>query len=366
MTMAENAAAPAGAALHDPEDFAAAVLTWYRRHGRHDLPWQRPVTPYRVWISEVMLQQTQVRTVIPYFERFMAEFPDVRALAVADQDRVLGLWSGLGYYARARNLHRAARRIVEEHGGELPAELEALTDLPGIGRSTAGAILSLARDQRQAILDGNVKRVLARFHGVAGWPGTTAVARELWRLAERNTPDGDVAPYNQAMMDLGATVCLRRRPLCSACPLTAGCVAHAEGAEHAYPSPRPKRTVPARRTRMLVLCDGDQVLLQRRPPTGVWGGLWSFPECPEDADPAAHCRAMLGLEAQHSEVWPTLRHTFTHFQLDIEPHRLWVIGADGVMDSEGLVWYNPHHTPPGGIAAPVSRLLDALRGEGHG
>ncbi|MBA1149170.1 A/G-specific adenine glycosylase [Ectothiorhodospiraceae bacterium WFHF3C12] len=349
--------------LHEPEAFAAAVLDWFRRHGRHNLPWQQPATPYRVWVSEVMLQQTQVKTVIPYFERFMARFPDATSLAAADQDEVLGLWSGLGYYARARNLHKAAQRIVEDHGGELPAELDALVALPGIGRSTAGAILSLAHGQWAPILDGNVKRVLARFHGIAGWPGETAVARELWHLAERNTPQADVAAFNQAMMDLGAMICLRRRPLCQACPVAGGCVAHGEHAEEAYPTPRPKKTLPTRRTRMLVLEHDGAVLLQRRPPAGVWGGLWSLPECPDDADPVAHCRDELGLHAAHQGALPRLRHSFTHFHLDIEPHRLRVTDGAGVMDTAESVWYNPAHAAPGGMAAPVTRLLDALRGD---
>jgi len=349
--------------LRSPQGFAAAVLDWYRRHGRHDLPWQRPATAYRVWVSEVMLQQTQVATVIPYFERFMARFPDVASLAAAGEDEVLALWSGLGYYARARNLHRAARALVAQHGGRFPATRESLEALPGIGRSTAGAILSLARGERRAILDGNVKRVLARFHAVPGWPGQTAVARELWSLAEAYTPAADAAAYNQAMMDLGATVC-RRRPDCGRCPVAAGCRARAEGRPQAYPGPRPSRERPLRRTRMLLIRGEGGVLLLRRPPSGIWGGLWSPPECPPDADPAAWCRARLGLEIATGEAWPALEHGFTHFRLQIEPLPARLLGGR-LMEGPEHVWYNPGSTRPQGLPAPVSRLLARLAAAWH-
>lgn len=348
-------------AWREPMDFSAAVLAWCKRFGRHDLPWQKPASAYRVWVSEVMLQQTQVATVMPFFERFMRRFPDVAALAAADIDAVLHLWSGLGYYARARNLHRAARVIVDRHGSEFPRDFAAVHALPGVGRSTAGAILSLAGGQHHAILDGNVKRVLARFHAVAGWPGETAVSRRLWELAEYHTPERWAGDYNQAMMDLGATVCLRRRPHCDLCPVANGCLARRQGNPEAYPGSKPRRDKPLRRTRMLLITDGAQVLLERRPPTGIWGGLWCPPECPPTRDAQAHCREALGLEIAEVRAWSRLRHTFTHFQLDIEPVQAQLAAApSSLMDGERYVWYNIGSPDARGLAAPVARLLRGL------
>ncbi|WP_435105997.1 A/G-specific adenine glycosylase [Arhodomonas sp. AD133] len=344
-------------------DFAAAVLDWYDRFGRHNLPWQQPATPYRVWVSEVMLQQTQVTTVVPYFLRFMERFPDVRALASAPVDEVLHLWSGLGYYARARNLHRAANVLVTEYGGEFPRDVEQVQGLPGIGRSTAGAILSLSRGERHAILDGNVKRVLARYHAVDGWPGRSPVARALWHLAEQHTPGDRPAAYNQAMMDLGATVCTRSRPRCELCPVAAGCEARAQGRQAEYPGRRPKRDKPVRATRMLLITRGEEVLLVRRPPSGIWGGLWCPPECDLDADPAAEARERFGLDIDTVEHWDVFRHVFTHFALDIHPLRARVAGpARAVMDGPGQVWYNAATSDRRGLAAPVTRLLEGLEG----
>lgn len=346
-----------------PAGFAAAALAWHDRHGRHALPWQQPATPYRVWVSEVMLQQTQVTTVIPYFERFMARFPDVATLAAAGIDEVLHRWSGLGYYARARNLHAAARRIATEHGGRFPDEFAAVVALPGIGRSTAGAVLSLALGRRHAILDGNAKRVLARFHAVAGWPGRTAVARRLWDLAEEYTPTARVATYNQAMMDLGALVCTRGRPRCDLCPLAGGCLARAQGRPEDFPGHGPRRQRPVRATYMLLLQRGDAVLLVRRPPSGVWGGLWSPPECATEADPAEFCRQRLGLEIDTPRSWAPLRHSFTHFHLDIRPvHAQVMADAAAVMDGPERVWYNTRTPQRRGLAAPVASLLERLEG----
>lgn len=354
---------PAIHASLSPAAFARRVLDWYDRHGRKTLPWQHDPAPYRVWVSEIMLQQTQVGTVIPYYQRFMARFPDLRALADAPLDEVLAHWSGLGYYARARNLHRAAAIACERFGGELPGDIEQLAELPGIGRSTAGAILALSRGQRQPILDGNVKRVLARLHAVDGWPGRSAVQQRLWALAERHTPDQRVADYTQAMMDLGAMVCTRRRPNCRACPVSDGCVARAAGREHDYPAPKPRRELPVRRTRMLLLRDPEgRVLLEQRPPTGVWGGLWSFPECPPEADIADWCAQHHGLRVGAIQPWSTLRHTFSHFHLDITPVRVEVERpTDAIMDSDRRVWYNIVHPDQArGLAAPVQRLLAIL------
>jgi A/G-specific adenine glycosylase len=349
------------AAASPADDFAQRLLAWFDRHGRHDLPWQHPATPYRVWVSEVMLQQTQVGVVIPYFERFTTRFPDVEALAAAPLDEVLGLWSGLGYYARARNLHRAARIIVERHGGELPRELEAVMALPGIGRSTAGAILSLGAGQRHAILDGNCKRVLARVHAVSGWSGQSAFEQTLWELAERCTPAERCRDFNQAMMDLGATLCTRSRPQCLLCPLSALCTARLRGEQVVYPQPKPRRQLPVKRVRMLMLVSDQGVLLVRRPPAGIWGGLWGLPECEPEADWRQVARGF-GLRPLSSEDWPALRHTFSHFHLDIEPLRVEVESAGlVVMEGEQAIWYNDRDEGRG-LAAPVSRLLETLSG----
>lgn len=340
-------------------DFAERVIAWHDRHGRHDLPWQRPATPYRVWISEIMLQQTRVETVRAYFERFVQRFPDVPTLAGAEADEVLAHWAGLGYYARARNLHRAARIVVEEHGGELPGELDALMALPGIGRSTAGAILSLARGQRHAILDGNVKRVLARHCGIEGWPGRSAVARELWAAAEARTPHRRVAAYNQALMDLGAGVCLRR-PRCGECPVAADCRARREGSTDRIPGAKPKRELPQRETLALVLqrASDGAILLERRPPEGIWGGLWSLPEF-ADAQALESWLATRFGEPPESERLAPVEHAFTHFRLRIHPRRVRVTNADAVADGGRHDWYSPDNSP-GGLPAPIRRIAEQV------
>ena len=266
--------------------FAAAVLDWFDRHGRKDLPWKQPPHPYRVWVSEIMLQQTRVQTVLGYFQRFMDRFPDVVSLADAPLDEVLALWSGLGYYARGRNLHAAARRIRDQHGGVFPQHMDTLQALPGIGRSTAGAIAAQAFGQRQAILDGNVKRLLARHDLVEGWPGEGRVQKRLWALAEQRTPRQRVADYTQRVMDLGAIVCTRGKPLCDMCPLQAGCLAKAAKRVHELPTPNPRKTLREVNKAWLVIRDSQgRVLLERRPENGVWGGLWAFPEL--DAEESA-------------------------------------------------------------------------------
>ncbi len=300
--------------------FAAALIDWHARHGRHDLPWQRRRTPYRVWVSEVMLQQTQVATVIPYYERFMQRFPDAGTLAAAALDDVLHLWSGLGYYARARNLHRAAVRIAEEHGGKFPHSFEAVASLPGIGRSTAGAILALSRAERFPILDGNVRRVLARHFAVAGSTSDRATLEKLWALSEECTPAEHVDTYTQAVMDLGATVCVRRNPSCDACPVAATCVARRTGRQHELPSPKPARARRVRQVFMLaaVRKDGD-VLLERRPERGVWGGLWCLPEFESATAAADYARQALRDAAARPVPLATVEHAFTHFDLVITP-----------------------------------------------
>jgi len=347
-----------------PPTLSARLLDWYRVHGRKDLPWQRKDNAYPVWISEIMLQQTQVQAVIPYFEKFMAHFPDVRTLAAAPVDAVLHIWSGLGYYARARNLHRAARVIVEEHAGELPRSLDALMALPGIGRSTAAAILALSFGERHAILDGNVRRVLCRYHAIEGWPGAGAVARRLWSIAEAHTPRRDVAAYTQAIMDLGATVCTRSQPRCDVCPLRSDCLALAEGRESELPQPRPRKPTPLRSTAFVIVRDpSGRVLLERRPPTGIWGGLWSFPECSVDADIRVWCLEHLGLSAKTVTELESLRHTFSHFRLDIRPSLVTVDGrgAARAVKDDARQWYDPGDAEPVGLAAPVARLLGKLQ-----
>jgi A/G-specific adenine glycosylase len=345
------------------DGFARRLLHWYDRHGRHDLPWQDTPTnrrtPYRVWVSEVMLQQTQVATVIPYFERFMQALPDIAALAAASEDRVMALWSGLGYYRRARHLHAAARVCIERHGGELPRDFEALAALPGLGRSTAAAILAQAEGQRHAILDGNVKRVLARFHGVHGWPGERLVENALWSHAEAHTPSTRVADYTQAIMDLGATVCTRANPRCAECPQACECVAFRDNLTGAIPVPRPARVLPEKQVVLVILRDRrDRVLLQRRPPQGVWPRLWSLPEA-DDADTAGTLAARLAqLDRAIAAPLPGIRHTFTHFRLQASPLEWRGVHANKrLADDPDSRWYSPAEIAALGVPAPVKRLL---------
>lgn len=352
--------------------FAERILEWSACHGRHDLPWQQNPTAYRVWVSEIMLQQTRVSTVIPYYRQFLSKFPTVADLAAAEQDQVLHLWTGLGYYARARNLHRAARQVQTEHNGEFPSRPGALQQLPGIGRSTAGAILSLGMGIPAPILDGNVKRVLARCFAVEGWPGRTAVSRELWALSGRLTPsDHRAGDYNQAMMDLGATLCTRSRPDCLQCPLASQCIAHREGTIERFPGRRPAKTLPVRRTCMVMATDGTgRVLLQKRPAEGIWGGLWSFPECDSvDRAPEAVARLPGHVSTPPTstspEPWTPLRHTFSHYHLDITPVRVSTRSVDTVAESGDTLWYPLDHSIPVGLAAPVRRLLDRLANDNH-
>jgi len=309
-----------------------------------------------------MLQQTQVATVIPYFERFMVRFPSVTMLAAAELDEVLALWAGLGYYARARNLHRAARIVAETHGGYLPGLLDELTELAGVGRSTAGAILALAHGQRQPILDGNVKRVLARYHGVEGWSGRTEVQRRLWKWAEQHTPEVEVESYTQAIMDLGATICTRARPYCTECPVNGRCVARRAGTQETLPTPRPARERPRRQVRVLVVRDpGGGVLLERRPVTGIWGGLFSLPELAADDDPHNWCERRLGVSVSSEQALAVLDHAFTHFDLRMEPLMLRLAAVPRqVMDRDDWLWYNPAHERGVGVAAPIATILTSL------
>jgi len=340
-----------------PEQFASAVLDWYDQHGRKDLPWQQGITPYRVWVSEIMLQQTQVSTVLGYFDRFMDALPSVQALAAAPVDEVLHLWTGLGYYSRARNLQKTAQIVVSEHGGEFPASPARLSELPGIGRSTAGAIASLSMGLRAPILDGNVKRVLARYSAQDGYPGEPKVAAQLWALAEQLTPAARVNHYTQAMMDLGATLCTRSKPSCLLCPLQRGCQAHLLGLQSHYPIPKPRKVLPQKHTLMPLLANRDgAILLYRRPASGLWGGLWSLPELRTGAE-------LDGLALQHDltlgerQALPALTHSFSHFQLAIEPWLVRVEQARSAVAEGDWLWYNLATPPRLGLAAPVKKLL---------
>ncbi|TJY63219.1 A/G-specific adenine glycosylase [Sinimarinibacterium sp. CAU 1509] len=337
--------------------FADKLLTWFDQHGRHDLPWQHPREPYRVWLSEVMLQQTQVATVIPYFERFLARFPDVVQLAGAPIDDVLALWAGLGYYARARNLHRCAQTVVERHQGIFPDTLDALTSLPGIGRSTAAAVLAQAFGAREAILDGNVRRVLARYGAVPGWPGDAAVQKKLWALSESLLPHARLADYTQALMDLGATVCTARKPACLLCPVAEDCAARQLDTVDQFPQPRPKRERPQRSARLLLAQDADgALLLERRPPIGIWGSLW----CPPLLDDARLASGTWAdaLLAPDAESLPPLHHAFTHFDLELQPLRVRLHPRPQIAESETRRWVNLSDLDALGLPAPVRKLIE--------
>ncbi len=341
-------------------NFADRLLAWFDQSGRKDLPWQQDIDPYRVWVSEIMLQQTQVNTVIPYYKRFMTRFPDVQALAAASQDEVLHHWTGLGYYARARNLHKAARQIAEDYGGEFPSRAQELAMLPGIGRSTAGAICAIAFQERAAILDGNVKRVLSRYHAIEGWPGKTRVSNTLWSKAEQHTPSRRIADYTQAIMDLGATVCTRTSPACDQCPLQLDCQANATGSQARYPGKKPKKVLPVKSALFLILQNTDgEILLQKRPASGLWGGLWTFPECTSENDIDSTCR-MLCCEPVTRDIWSGRRHTFSHFHLDYRPAMIAVKQLAAIKDATDILWHNPATKLTTGTAAPVRQLLSSL------
>ncbi|MFV2061856.1 MAG: A/G-specific adenine glycosylase [Gammaproteobacteria bacterium] len=343
--------------------FSKVILNWYKKHGRFDLPWQHDRSLYRVWISEIMLQQTQVITVIPYFQKFMAAFPDIKQLANAKQDEVLHHWTGLGYYARARNLHKAATLITEHYDGQFPTQFDQVLALPGIGRSTAAAILSQALNQSHAILDGNVKRVLARYHVIAGWYGTKAVAETLWQLSENATPSENCADYTQAIMDLGATLCTRSKPDCESCPLHKNCQAFAQGNPTDYPGKKPKKAYPVKATIMMILQQDNKILLYQRPPSGIWGSLWSFPECPSDVDSMQWCQENLGITISKPENLPKIYHKFSHYQLDISPQLAKIKHhkqTNTIMENAPYVWYNTNQPDAIGLPAPVKELIEQL------
>lgn len=372
----ELSVAPVNDDVMNDSEFAERVLNWFDQHGRKNLPWQKDITPYRVWVSEIMLQQTQVATVIPYFQTFMLRFPDCISLANAEQDEVLKHWSGLGYYSRARNLHKAAQMVRDEFDGEFPQTMEAVQQLPGIGRSTAAAILSIACHQKEAILDGNVKRVLARYHAIDGWPGKASVLKRFWEHAEAVIPDDTlletparIADYTQAMMDLGATLCKRSKPKCVVCPLQTGCKAFLQGNAAKYPTPKPKKSLPEKSCIMLILQnDRQELLLEKRPPTGIWGGLWAFPQFEDEAVLENWLISReLQLEDMKSIELPKIKHTFSHFHLHIAPRLYFIqekaVSVKRIMEADSLLWYNVQQEFTGGLPQPVSRILNMLRNQ---
>jgi A/G-specific adenine glycosylase len=342
--------------------FSDRLLVWFDKHGRHDLPWQSDQTSYRVWISEIMLQQTQVATVIPYFERFTKSFPDIVTLANADLDNVLHHWTGLGYYARARNLHKTAEIIVDKYTSCFPSSQDEMMSLPGIGRSTAAAILSLACEKRHPILDGNVKRVLSRYHGVEGWPGKKKIEEELWSYAECHTPTESVRDYTQAIMDLGATVCIRRHPVCKVCPLTKDCFARKKERQHDFPGSKPKKVIPNRKTIFAIIENAKgEVLLQQRPPTGIWGGLWCFPEFSSYESIATKIEKQYGFNITQQTEYKSFKHTFSHFHLMIKPVHIKLEGRTRSVNDAGLsTWLNPGKGSSLGFPAPVVSMLEDL------
>ena len=341
--------------------FAARVVAWQRTHGRHDLPWQNTRDPYRIWLSEIMLQQTQVSAVIPYYQRFLAALPDVTALARVPLDDVFALWSGLGYYRRAQHLHAAAKAIVDGHGGAFPRDPAVLAALPGIGRSTAAAIAALAFGVRAAILDGNVKRVLARHAGIDGWPGAPKVEAQLWAIAEAHLPADGVAAYTQGLMDLGATLCTRSSPRCELCPVAADCIARLNGRTAELPAPRPRKVLPQRALRVLLLERSGEWLLEKRPLQGIWGGLWSLPECALDDDVSSIVRTRFAAEIGRSEALPPVLHGFTHFGLTLHPQRITVDAWPARAAEPGLVWLTPGDALHAALPAPIRTILRSAR-----
>ena len=350
-----------------PSHFAERLLAWFAVQGRHHLPWQQDITPYRVWVSEVMLQQTQVAMVLPYYARFMARFPIVHALAQSPLDEVLHLWTGLGYYARARNLRRCAQILVEKHDGQFPEKLDEVMALPGIGRSTAGAILAIALGQRQSILDGNVKRVLARVFGIAGDPGSAAVLAQLWAAADACTPGPAVSAYTQGIMDLGATLCTRARPACTVCPMNDGCVAALEGRQEELPTRKRRRPRGSREATLLLAESGSEgslaVLLERRPAVGVWGGLWSPPQFESEFAALDWCRREIGEPDYRPTALPAIHHAFTHFDLCLKPLRVRCQGTAAVHDGDARLWYRLDSPPRVGLPQPIRQLFQRLRSD---
>ncbi|MQR00365.1 A/G-specific adenine glycosylase [Glaciimonas soli] len=348
----------------DPS-FSDAVISWQKQHGRHSLPWQNTSDPYRVWLSEIMLQQTQVTAVIPYYQKFLASFPDVQSLAQASSEEVMSHWSGLGYYTRARNLHRCAQRVVAEYAGVFPRDPALLQDLPGIGRSTAAAIAAFSYGVRAAILDGNVKRVFARVFGIDGYPGAKQVEEPMWRRAEALLPEQGVESYTQGLMDMGATLCTRSKPSCDACPLAKRCVALATDRVAQLPVRKPKKAIPEKQTGMLIIVDQGLVLLEQRPDSGIWGGLLSLPEIDMTADldiELTRATAMFGNLAA-CDILPSFSHVFTHFKLHISPFQVHLERRFAMIAQSSHVWYDVDKLADAPLPAPVKKLLLGLFGK---
>ena len=345
------------------KQFSQAVLRWFELYGRHNLPWQKNITHYRVWVSEIMLQQTQVMMVIPYFENFIKRFPTLKTLALANVDEVLFHWSGLGYYARARNLHRTAQIIHEKYRDQFPTTIENLVALPGIGQSTAGAILSLGMHQHSVILDGNVKRVLARYHALNTPINQSNGINLLWGLAKKYTPQNDCWNYNQAMMDIGAMICTRAKPKCPLCPLKKTCSANQQTRQTEFPVKKPKINRPHKSTYLILLQNTEgHILLEKRPPVGIWGGLWSFPEYSIEENIESWCRTKFDIDNIKLERWNSFFHKFSHFELEIKPILLQACPRVSQIMEGGLqIWYKMDSPLPGGVAAPVAQLLKQLK-----
>jgi len=340
--------------------FAEKLIAWQQAHGRHDLPWQQTRDPYAVWVSEIMLQQTQVSAVIGYYDRFMQRFPTIASLAEAEQDEVMRYWSGLGYYSRARNLHHAAQTIMREHSGNFPTDFDTIQTLKGIGRSTAAAISVFAFNQRQTILDGNVKRVLARLYAIDGWPGLPDVEKRLWQLAETLLPEQGLPAYVQGLMDFGATLCTRSKPRCTDCPMQGQCLAYQQQQVAQLPASKPRKTLPEKQVTMLMILDAGEILLERRPNQGIWGGLWSLPELSPEQIAVSHVQQTLGMEVEALEVLPVLWHTFTHFKLEITPQPLLLTGRRSSLPPN-TQWLALQDAINAALPTPVRTLIKTLQ-----
>lgn len=338
-------------------DFSTRLIAWQKVYGRHDLPWQNTRDPYAIWVSEIMLQQTQVTAVIGYYQRFMQRFPSIKSLADASQEEVLQYWSGLGYYSRARNLHNAAQTVMDEHGGKFPQDFEQIQTLSGIGRSTAAAIASFAFNQNQTILDGNVKRVLARHYLIEGWTGTPKIEKQLWTLAESLVPEQDMVAYTQGLMDLGATICTRSKPKCTECPLIKTCKAYTQNSVAKLPTPKPKKAIPQKETIMLLIRHGKEILLEKRPSTGIWGGLWSFPEIGPQEIATQVALSRFGLNTEAEEPLPSIQHVFTHFKLEITPQPLHVMRKPLQANMPNLIWLPIEDAIGAALPTPVRNIL---------
>lgn len=340
-------------------NFAQTLITWQKQYGRHDLPWQHTRDPYAIWVSEIMLQQTQVSAVIGYYQRFMTRFPTIASLAQAEQEEVMQHWSGLGYYSRARNLHHAAQTIMREHQGQFPQDFSTIQTLKGIGRSTAAAIVAFAFNQSQTILDGNVKRVLARYHAIQGWPGLLAIEQQLWQLAEQHMPSEDIPTYIQSLMDFGATLCTRGKPKCDACPIKPQCQAYQQSLVAQLPTPKPRKPLPEKSVTMMVILKAGEVLLEKRPNQGIWGGLWSLPEIASHEIATEAALSRYGLSCEALETLPTFQHAFTHYKLHISPQPLEVVGQkNGALIN--VVWINVEDAIDAAIPTPVRSILKSV------